>query len=237
MAKFFISDLHLNHAKALYFCKNRIKDLDLDPELVAAVRKAKAEWAYDHGSADSGKKFHALNKKLIDQMNERLIEKINHKVKKRDMLYILGDVFFGPVVDAKKLLAKINGTKILVKGNHDRSTRVMLDMGFHEVLENDIVKLHNGKETVKVLVSHFPYLPTGWGKIKTWALIKLGIWKKFDARYPHKRIADNGMWLLCGHVHSEKLMYAKRTIHVGVESLGGSPISETELMEIINGKR
>lgn len=233
--KYFISDLHFNHKKILDFCPSRIADLNLDPALVEEVRQARINWAYDHGSVDTGKDFHKTNQKLIDQMNEKLIEKINKTVTKRDILYILGDFAFGSIHDAKKLLAKINGQKILVKGNHDRNTRVMLEMGFRDVIENEIIKLNNGKETVKVLVSHFPYFPKGWAKLKTWILIKLGIWKEFDTRYPYKRITDNGMILLHGHTH-DKRMINGNMIHVGVESLGGTPISEIELIKIIKGE-
>lgn len=47
---------------------------------------------------------------------EEQVKKINSKVKKNDLLILLGDV--GDV----SYVSKINGTKILIKGNHDAGT-------------------------------------------------------------------------------------------------------------------
>ena len=182
--------------------------------------------------------YNLHNRKLIGQMNEKLIEKINSKVRKGDTLYILGDVFFGNFDVAKKVFSKIKcGRKILVRGNHDKKAKVMLDLGFSDVIENEYVWLADstGKKQKKVLMSHFPYMPPLLHRIKSWVLVKLGVWKPFDRRYLFKRIQDRGDWLLCGHLHSRKLLIGKRQIHVGVDALGGVPISEVELLEIING--
>lgn len=46
-----------------------------------------------------------------------LIDQINSKVKKGDLLYILGDVAFDE--QSLDLVKKIKGMKILVRGNHD----------------------------------------------------------------------------------------------------------------------
>lgn len=226
--KFFISDLHFNHKKILDFCPNRIEDLKLDLSLVRQVKEAKEEWGYNHGNPRAGDKFKVLNKQLIDQMNERLIEEINSKVKKRDQLYILGDFAFGAIENAKKILSRINGQKILIKGNHDRNCSVMLSMGFHEVFENEEIKLGDKK----VLVSHFPYLPSFWERLKGYILIKLGIWKEFDRKYSHKRIKNEGKVLLHGHIHSN-IMVSGNQIHVGVESNKGIPLSELDILKII----
>ena len=53
-----------------------------------------------------------------------------------------------------------------------------------------------------------------------------------DKRYLHKRILDNGEWLLHGHTHSDEMLNG-RQIHVGVEALNGEPISEVKLLDII----
>lgn len=52
-----------------------------------------------------------------DDMDEALIENWNKIVKPQDKVYNLGDV----VINRKALpkLARLNGTKILIKGNHD----------------------------------------------------------------------------------------------------------------------
>jgi calcineurin-like phosphoesterase family protein len=55
----------------------------------------------------------------IEGMNETMIENWNRVVKPGDKVYHLGDVFFGPKEDFKKLWPKLNGKKRLIVGNHD----------------------------------------------------------------------------------------------------------------------
>lgn len=52
-----------------------------------------------------------------EEHDKWLIDQINSKVKKGDLLYILGDVAF--CSESLKLVKKIKGMKILVRGNHD----------------------------------------------------------------------------------------------------------------------
>jgi len=56
--------------------------------------------------------------KTIKEHDEFLIDSINSKVTKRDVLWILGDVAFGRT--ALEKVALINGTKKLIMGNHDK---------------------------------------------------------------------------------------------------------------------
>ena len=57
----------------------------------------------------------------IEQMNKILIDNWNTKVKKNDIIYILGDLAFRiPVVEVNQLITKLNGKKFLIRGNHDK---------------------------------------------------------------------------------------------------------------------
>lgn len=53
----------------------------------------------------------------IEAMNEALVENWNQVVKPEDKVYHLGDVVINR--GALPILARLNGRKILVKGNHD----------------------------------------------------------------------------------------------------------------------
>lgn len=55
----------------------------------------------------------------VKEMNEALVENWNSVVKQGDKVYHLGDVFFGPKDEFKKLWPKLNGSKRLIVGNHD----------------------------------------------------------------------------------------------------------------------
>ena len=55
----------------------------------------------------------------VDEMNECILENWNSVVGPSDIVYHLGDVFFGAREDFAKLWPKFNGSKRLVVGNHD----------------------------------------------------------------------------------------------------------------------
>ena len=69
------------------------------------------------------------------EMDEKLIENWNNAVTAEDTVYVLGD--FSDYADAGKeteILGKLNGTKILVIGNHDthRTPQEWREIGFAE---------------------------------------------------------------------------------------------------------
>ena len=47
------------------------------------------------------------------------MNKWNSIVRKDDIVYHLGDVGFGSTDELKELVGRLNGTKILIRGNHD----------------------------------------------------------------------------------------------------------------------
>lgn len=56
----------------------------------------------------------------VAHMNEDMISQWNQKVVPNDLVYILGDVSFQNPQVAVETIARLNGKKVLVKGNHDR---------------------------------------------------------------------------------------------------------------------
>lgn len=91
----------------------------------------------------------------IAEMERVLIENWNAVVGPQDEVYVIGDVFFCGMARAKEILAKLNGYKILIRGNHDRGAEKMKEIGFDEV--HDKLELEiDGK---KVKLCHFPYKP------------------------------------------------------------------------------
>ena len=57
----------------------------------------------------------------VDAMNWGLINNWNNKVSTDDKVFVLGDVGFCGKEKMTELVSKLNGHKILVMGNHDRS--------------------------------------------------------------------------------------------------------------------
>lgn len=65
--------------------------------------------------------FDDRNFKTVEEMDEYLIRRWNNKVAPSDLVYILGDLIWKTINnDAPALLRRLNGQKILIKGNHDR---------------------------------------------------------------------------------------------------------------------
>ena len=54
----------------------------------------------------------------IEEVDELMIQNWNEMVKKGDKIYHLGDVAFGQSFD--KVMPRLNGTKVLIRGNHDK---------------------------------------------------------------------------------------------------------------------
>ena len=84
----------------------------------------------------------------IEDMNRQLVRNWNSVVKKDDTVYVLGDVSFTGSKATKEIIAKLNGRKVLVMGNHDRERSIQkwLDIGFdwvspHPVILNEFIVL------------------------------------------------------------------------------------------------
>ena len=74
----------------------------------------------------------------ISHMDEEIIHRWNATVDTEDTVYILGD--FGAVGYEGDVLSRLNGKKILVKGNHDtKSNEEYRCFGFSEVYDYPII--------------------------------------------------------------------------------------------------
>ena len=75
------------------------------------------------------------------EMNEYIIKKWNSVVKEADTVYHLGDVGFGSLQEVKSLVERLNGRKILLRGNHDFKIGVNTwkEIGFLEVYKKKII--------------------------------------------------------------------------------------------------
>ena len=62
--------------------------------------------------------------KDLDHMNNELIKRHNERVGKRDTVFHIGDFCFGRKSYAEEFLDRLNGTVILLSGNHDPNNGV-----------------------------------------------------------------------------------------------------------------
>ena len=110
----------------------------------------------------------------VEEMEQVLISNWNSAVTNQDTVYILGDFCWGKKPDWIKILDKLNGNKVLIRGNHD-----LKNMSFN--LKNKFADIKNYKEIDDngrtVIMCHYPILA-------------------------YKHSFDPNTFMLFGHVHN-----------------------------------
>lgn len=84
----------------------------------------------------------------IEEMDEALISNWNNKVSKTDTVYILGD-FAKNLTCARNIIEKLNGKKILIRGNHDTDP-------ICELFDNCYPYLEITDNETKLILMHYP---------------------------------------------------------------------------------
>jgi len=112
-----ISDTHFFHDKVFLFEKSRL-DLVLEhPELPEDFIKVIKDFQYQD-TGRTHKRLENISKDLVIFHNEMLIKKWNDVIKEDDIIICLGDFAWKGI---QEIIPKLNGNKILILGNHDRS--------------------------------------------------------------------------------------------------------------------
>ena len=84
----------------------------------------------------------------IEEHDQLLIDKWNATIRKRDLVYVLGDVCMHPTLD---ILSQMQGRKILIRGNHDQFKTTEYLKYFEEV--------HGIMKYKRYWLSHAPVHP------------------------------------------------------------------------------
>lgn len=154
--------------------------------------------------------------KDIDEHDNFLIKKWNKKVKRKDEVYILGDLCFRSKVCVSDYVSQMNGKKHLIVGNHDghwmRKVNNMSEY-FETVTHLKTMKF----EKKQITLCHYPMLE----------------WP--GSRY----IESETSFLIHGHVHGERdsviFDYIKRyqphAFNAGVDINDFEPVTFEELKE------
>lgn len=82
----------------------------------------------------------------VEEMDTEMARRWNAVVSPCDTVVHLGDFALASRERIAELVSALNGKKILVLGNHDRSRTAMLDCGFDEVYKDEYI--HNGVRCV-----------------------------------------------------------------------------------------
>lgn len=145
--------------------------------------------------------LHAFHKNICKFTNRHLVtDTENHEewlvnlwnlqVTSSDLVYILGDVSFGKFEQAKEFLLRLNGQKIVIKGNHDNEqhlNRLVFDKVILTWKLYDEIEIQG----VKACLMHYP----------------IASWNR----------QHYGSYMLCGHSHG---MYQGqgKILDVGIDS-------------------
>ena len=128
----------------------------------------------------------------VTEMNDGLIERYNSVVTNKDDVYILGDVAF---CDPTPLVARMNGRKHLIMGNHDHPKKSKLHGCAFQWIKDTYELSVNGQ---KIWLAHYPH--------RAW---------------PN---SHHGAWHLYGHSHGNMPPHG-RSMDVGVDVWGYYPVS------------
>jgi len=153
--------------------------------------------------------------RTIEEMNGHIIENINRRMTKNDILYIIGDFSYRSKVLPTEFLEAIKPKKILIKGNHDRDwlkrlTEEEIKRYFIGVYSQHSIK-RNG---IELHFNHFPQL--AWNRSHFFA-------QSFS---------------ICGHIHNarvgtvaaELFPHVKCQFNAGVDVNNFEPVTFEELV-------
>jgi calcineurin-like phosphoesterase family protein len=166
-------------------------------------------------------------------MNEKLIENWNKVVGPQDFVYYLGD-FSLSFRSVEVYTKRLNGLKLLIPGNHDwnhsysKKSRTPENQAIWNkqyekqgwITDSEIVQ-RSFDGLGEVRLGHLPYADAS------------DVPDKYAKWRPH----DDGLILLCGHVHEKWL--TKRSpagtimVNVGVDVHNMAPVSLDRIKEII----
>lgn len=162
----------------------------------------------------------------VDEMNNELVKRWNSVVEPDDIVFYLGDLSMGKS-DVRSLVHELKGKIHFVLGNHDKMKDIVKLGRFEsihpygcEILVKDDDVLKSGKKGREgfqhIVLSHYPIL--SWNK------------------------AHHGTFHLHGHCHGSMMInmpeyYNRKVIDVGVSCIDYTPISYTQVKEVMSKKQ
>ena len=164
-----------------------------------------------------------------DHMHDVIIKRYNAQVPTNGICFLLGDVGVGSSKVCEEVISKLNGTKILILGNHDKKMNAMYQCGFDVVLNSASIMIMGQRVTM----SHCPLK----GVYREDTTGMKGVTEYMNWHGEHKQhdftLTNEGQFHLHGHIHSpnggrsQKIL--GRQFDVGVVANGYRPVSISEI--------
>ena len=154
-----------------------------------------SDWHIDHANCI---KFDNRPYSNLDEMHEALISNFNKQVPIDGITYFLGDMCVGNTESCKAVITRLNGLKILIRGNHDKGIEACYNVGFDVVMNSSSLTIANELVTL----THCPLRGLYREDTSTMANKVDGENWHGESRHPDFSIDDFGQFHLHGHIHS-----------------------------------
>ena len=153
-----------------------------------------------------------------NEMDEALIRNWNTTVPDDGLVFVLGDIGVAPANRMKEIFDKLNGRKILIRGNHDGYySESLLSLLFEEIHDLLYIRIRDSltSKYTYIVLSHYPLLE----------------WQS----------SFRGSWQLFGHLHTRSIhqfdtfkthLFCKQ-YDVGVDNNRFRPVAFSEVKQII----
>lgn len=145
----------------------------------------------------------------IQEMNEELIKRWNSVVDKDDTVIHCGDFFMGKITSIDKILPRLNGHIILIRGNHDTPNRIKKYKEYGVDVRDIYYLIYKGKFFI---FCHFPLA---------------------NEEFSRMICTDNQEIVFCyGHIHhNAPTGYCNGSYHVGVDTNNLTPVSLDRIVD------
>lgn len=152
----------------------------------------------------------------MDHQDQVLVETWNSFVKPQDVVFVLGDFSFYEAKKTTNILRSLIGQKTLIKGNHDKNSRLKDVLGWSRVLTYHEQRI----EEDHIILSHFPFM--SWNRM------------------------HRGSYHLHGHSHGSMRypgdLAQSRILDVGIDHTNARvglyrPLEWSEIKDSLSGRR
>ena len=134
----------------------------------------------------------------LDHMHSELVKNFNKQVPVDGLTYFLGDIVTHSAAITKSVIDQLNGTKILIVGNHDRNYESCYTAGFHAIMHNATMYIQNERVTL----SHCPLRGVFREDTSDMKGSTEGEMWHGENRNRRYSVEDTGQFHIHGHIHS-----------------------------------
>jgi calcineurin-like phosphoesterase family protein len=172
--------------------------------------------------------------KDIEHMHQVLVNNYNAVVPEHGICYFVGDMGMYNVDLIKPIIDSLNGTKVLILGNHDPGVNASYNMGFDIVVHGITMKIAGEMVTI----THCPLLETYREDTSRMKGDKNPYWHGHNNK-KHRELStkNNGQFHIHGHIHSPNRGQSKKIqgkqYDVGVDAHNFRPVSISTIESFI----